>query len=59
MNKQQWEYLVETNDSTFSLKINGVKYASIVDYLNERGKDGWQLCDTDRGGNYYFKRPIQ
>lgn len=59
MNKQQWEHLVCYNSGTFSTKVDGVKYAGgIVEFLNEKGKEGWQLCAVDRATVYYFKRPI-
>jgi hypothetical protein len=57
---QKWEYLVEENSSTFSIKIAGVKWNSNLDYLNTRGKDGWQLIQGPTHGFsvYIFKRPI-
>jgi hypothetical protein len=64
---QQWEYLIEYNDNAggFSskIKINGVvyTYAEEVNYLNEKGKQGWELVQAPTHGNaaYYFKRPKQ
>lgn len=58
----KWEYLLEYDDNTgFSskIKINGVKYDKEVDYLNERGNQGWELVQGQSYGHYAytFKRP--
>lgn len=59
MNIQQWEYLVATDDGTFSTKIDGVRYAGgISEFLNIKGKEGWQLCAVVQNTYYYFKRPL-
>lgn len=61
MNTQKWEYLKCVDTSTFSIKIDGIKYANEVKFLNEKGKDSWQLVQgpTHMYPNYYFKRSIQ
>lgn len=64
--ENKWEYLIEYNDNAggFSskLKINGTIYPfdKEVDYLNEKGKQGWELVQAPTHGfaAYYWKRQI-
>lgn len=56
---QKWEYLVEQDTGMGKVKINGVKYESRIEYLNEMGNNGWELVQgpTHNISCYYFKRP--
>jgi hypothetical protein len=56
---QKWEYLWETDTGFAKTKVDGVKYESPLDYLNQRGKEGWELvCMTTGSNSYVFKRLI-
>lgn len=51
---QQWEYLVVSGPGILSFK----KFDEVA-FLNEKGKDGWELIQAPTYGtrDYYFKRP--
>ena len=61
---QQWEYVVKEVDDTLSfgnkIKIGGVKFDTLQEFLSEMGSSGWELCGTDsRNIQFIFKRPKQ
>jgi hypothetical protein len=57
--------LIEYNENAGSfsskIKINSVKYEQELDYLREKGKQGWELVQAPTHGFscYYFKRTTQ
>lgn len=58
---QQWEYIFESDTGGMSsYKIEGVKYGSLIDYLNAKGALGWELVQapTYQYDRYIFKRPL-
>lgn len=57
---QKWEYLTEQDTGFASIKIGGVKYKNWLEYLNERGRDGWELVQapSHATSTFFFKRPI-
>ena len=46
----EWEYKVETSAGKVGL-------GELAEWLNELGKDGWQLIDVYDGYRYIFIRP--
>ena len=46
----EWEYKVETSAGKVGL-------GKLAEWLNELGKDGWQLIDVYDGYRYIFIRP--
>ncbi len=64
----QWEYWFVTTDEGRARWVNGVvlkdwkKYATMAEYANLLGAEGWELVAVESGGlstykTYYFKRP--
>jgi len=68
-NRIQWEYLMEADDRVFGKGIKmsestyypEQRFESPNHYLQERGKDGWELVQapTHQMSTYYFKRQKQ
>jgi len=50
----QWEYKV---DAPKRLPQQGVSLAEQEAFLNEAGKDGWELFQKENGDRYTFRRP--
>jgi hypothetical protein len=65
---QQWEYLFLKGSGSltgFIVEVNGKKWrndVSIMDFLNQKGEEGWELVFTDVGINkwpyFILKRPL-
>ena len=59
---QKWEYLVLYRDGSDVYAVNEKRYEKpykmIHPYLEQLGKEGWELVSVDKG-TLYFKRPIE
>jgi hypothetical protein len=56
---QQWEYFISNDEGNFSIKYEGLKWDSLEHYLNEKGRQGWELVQgpTHAYNQCIFKRP--
>jgi hypothetical protein len=56
--KQKWEYKIVVPGGFFSIKVDGVKYNDIGEWLNEMGDQGWELVHAPgyNTSDYIFKR---
>lgn len=49
----QWEYLQVYSEGTFNTRWDNMDF---IEFLNDKGKAGWELCSMNRGVWCIFKR---